>query len=300
MDRKRYLIVTADDFGIGPATSQGILDLALRKRVTATVLLVNSPHAEAGVRAWRRAGQPVEIGWHPCLTLDRPVLPARQVPSLVGPDGCFWPLGRFIARLCLGRIQSADVEAELRAQYGRFHDLVGRVPRLVNAHHHVHVLPIVGRVLGKIMQREQGSTLFRRVQEPWRMLAVVPGARLKRTFLSLLGRCAGGRCQAGFPRVEWLAGITDPAYVADPNFLVRWLTCMPGNAVEWSCHPGHYDSTLLGRDATLHDGQLQRRVDEFRLLAHPSFMEACRRANWTLVSPSEYVQLHGQKCIRAA
>ena len=38
----------ADDFGIGPGTSQGILDLAAAGRlVTATVLLVNSPHRES-------------------------------------------------------------------------------------------------------------------------------------------------------------------------------------------------------------------------------------------------------------
>ena len=52
---QRFLVVTADDFGIGPATTHGILELALQGRVTATVLLVNSPHAEAAVRAWRQA-----------------------------------------------------------------------------------------------------------------------------------------------------------------------------------------------------------------------------------------------------
>ena len=72
---QRFLVVTADDFGIGPATTHGILELALQGRVTATVLLVNSPHAEAAVRAWRQAGCVPELGWHPCLTLDRPVRP---------------------------------------------------------------------------------------------------------------------------------------------------------------------------------------------------------------------------------
>ena len=38
MQPKRYLVVTADDFGIGPATSRGILDLAGEGLVTATVL----------------------------------------------------------------------------------------------------------------------------------------------------------------------------------------------------------------------------------------------------------------------
>jgi hypothetical protein len=90
----RRLIVTADDFGIGPATSRGILDLAAAGVVTSTVLLVNSPHAAEGVRLWEQAGGPLELGWHPCLTMDAPVLPPERVPSLVGANGRFQPLPR--------------------------------------------------------------------------------------------------------------------------------------------------------------------------------------------------------------
>src|SRR5262245_48428647 len=112
----RYLIVTADDFGIGPATSEGIIDLSRQEVVTATVLLVTSPYAEDAMRLWHRAGKPVELGWHPCLTLDRPVLPACRVPSLVDRDGRFWQLAPFLTRLALGRIRPRNVEAELAAQ----------------------------------------------------------------------------------------------------------------------------------------------------------------------------------------
>ena len=73
MDAARFLIVTADDFGIGPATTRGILDLALAGKITSSVLLVNSPHAREAVQAWRHAGEPFEMGWHPCLTLDQPI-----------------------------------------------------------------------------------------------------------------------------------------------------------------------------------------------------------------------------------
>src|SRR5262245_16556640 len=109
MLRQRFLVVVADDFVIGPETSRGIVELALEGRVTATVLLVNSPHAESAVSAWDRAGRPVELGWHPCLTLDRPILPPEQVPSLVDADGRFWSLTRFLARIATGRVRSADV-----------------------------------------------------------------------------------------------------------------------------------------------------------------------------------------------
>ena len=61
----RQLVVVADDFGIGPETDRGILELGAAGRVTSTVLLVNSPFAEPAIAAWNRAGRPIELGWHP-------------------------------------------------------------------------------------------------------------------------------------------------------------------------------------------------------------------------------------------
>src|SRR5437773_1683140 len=132
MESGRYLIVVADDYGIGPATSTGILDLARDGLITATVLLVNSPFAAAAVREWRQSGVPLEIGWHPCLNLDRPVLPVQQVPSLVGRDGNFLPLRQFIPRLAFGRLRVSELRAELAAQYRRFHELIGHPPAVIN------------------------------------------------------------------------------------------------------------------------------------------------------------------------
>jgi predicted glycoside hydrolase/deacetylase ChbG (UPF0249 family) len=285
VDATRYLVVTADDYGIGPATSRGILDLAARGLVTSTVLLVNSPYAEDGVRLWRREGVPLEMGWHPCLTLDRPVLLAAQVPSLVRPDGRFWPLGTLIRRLALGRVRAAEVEAEFRAQYHRFLDLVGGPPTVVNSHHHVQVFPPVGDVLLRVLGGQRPRPYVRRVQEPWSMLARVPGARIKRVFLSLIGRWNARRQRrAGFPGNDWLAGVTDPPCVADPDYLRRWLARVPGRVVELTCHPGHLDTSLDGRDGSLHDGQLLRRVHEFQHLENDSFRTSCRAAGFAVVS----------------
>ncbi len=111
----RVLLVVADDFGIGPATTAGILHLARQGIVTASVMLVNSPYAADAVTAWRRGGKPMDLGWHPNLTLDSPILPPAQVPSLVDADGKFWPLPHFLRRWLLGRMDRRDIAAEFRA-----------------------------------------------------------------------------------------------------------------------------------------------------------------------------------------
>jgi len=223
------------------------------------------------------------------------------VPSLVRADGRFWPLGSFVRRLYLGLVHPADIEAELRAQLDYFRDLVGHAPTVVNTHHHIQVFPPVGAILLQVLAGCRPLPYVRRVREPWPVLAGVPGARVKRGVLSFLGRHDARRQrQAGFPGNDWLAGITNPSCVSDPTFLSRWLTRIPGDVVELTCHPGYRDETLVGRDCTLNDGQLERRVHELSLLRHESFLAACRQACFTLVSPSQMAHLRSRRTVHAA
>ena len=284
----RFLVVTADDFGIGPETSCGILGLAARGVVTSTVLLVNSPFAAEAVELWRRVGRPVELGWHPCLTLDAPVLPPAAVRSLVGPGGRFVGLGRLLRRMALGRLRADEIEAELRAQFRRFVELVGGPPANVNAHHHVHVFRPVGESLRRVLRECAPGVFVRRVVEPARTLWRVPGARVKRAVLTRLGRAAAGRQAAGgLPGAEALLGITDPPCVGDPRFFARWLAAARERVVELTCHPGRFDPTLVGRDGTPTDGQVHRRVWELEQLMRPEFLAAVRETGFTLVSAAE-------------
>jgi chitin disaccharide deacetylase len=288
MPATRLLCVIADDYGIGPETSRGILELSARGKVTGSVLLVNSPHAVEAVRTWKRSGASLELGWHPCLTLDAPVAPPADVPSLIGPEGNFWPLSTFLARLALGLVRPADIERELRAQHRRFVDLVGQPPTLVNAHHHVAVFPPVGAALRRVLADQSAPPYLRRVREPWSLLARIREVPIKRALLGALGRGQSRHQEkAGLPGADWLVGITGSAGGAGPSFFDRWLKRVPGLAVELACHPGHHDPSLVGRDAVSADDPLvRRRPAELQLLLQDSFDEACRRAGFVRVPPS--------------
>jgi predicted glycoside hydrolase/deacetylase ChbG (UPF0249 family) len=290
MTRTRSLLVIADDFGIGPETSRGILDLAALGRVTGTVLLVNSPHAEQAMQAWRAADRPLEVGWHPCLTLDRPLLPPQQVPTLVDDQGNFLSLGRFLYRAKFGQIDPTHIDKELRAQLERFVALHGAAPRLVNFHHHLHVFSPVDRVLLQILAELEPRPYLRRVTEHPAVLYRVPGGRLKRVFLSWHGwRFGAALTAAKLPTNDTLAGISTPQSVLDPDYLVRWLDFVKGEIVELTCHPGHRDETLIGRDCTADDGRVEARVAEFERLRAASFSEACRQAGLVITKPAEIV-----------
>ena len=181
----RLLLVTADDFGVGPQTTCGILDLARRGVITSAVLLVNSPYAAEAVRQWQAAGRPLELGWHPCLTLDSPILPPDHVPSLIGCDGRFVSLGALLMRLLAGRIKTTEVEAELDAQLERFVELVGQLPTNVNAHHHVHVFSAVGEAAG----RSSGRVGMQAISAPGGGTAAHAAA------------CAGSMAEASVPQL---------------------------------------------------------------------------------------------------
>jgi predicted glycoside hydrolase/deacetylase ChbG (UPF0249 family) len=297
MDAPRSLVVVADDFGIGPATSHGILDLAAQGKVTGTVLLVNSPHAEEAVRQWRQwcGAARLDLGWHACLTLDRPVLPRRRVASLVREDGSFLPLVRFIGRLLTGRIRMDEVRDELRAQYRRFVEMVGGPPALVNGHHHIQVLPRVGGALLDVLREHPSRPYVRRIREPLALLGAIPTARWKRGILATLGRRFAQRQERwGFPGNDYLAGMTDPRGLArrrpgeEHNLLVRWLASVPGKVVELVCHPGYPDESLAGRDEMplVAGAWAAARERERALLEQTDLGQVCGSVGLRLTSPS--------------
>ena len=287
MKRGRSLIVVADDFGIGPETSRGILELAQEGCITASVLLVNSPYAQQAVCMWRRSQSPMELGWHANLTLDCPVLPAAQVPSLVGRDGRFWPLRNFICRCWTGRLRHDEIRAELSAQWQRFRELVGSPPPLINAHHHVTLFEPVGSALLQLLRRQTPKPYLRRVQEHPCWLFERPGARLKRLALSLLGSHLAARsARAGFPGCDYLAGLHSGTQPVEDDFFAHSLACTRGRCVELMCHPGYYDATLLARDEGATQVQAARREPELRLLRSDSFTIACRDLGLELLPPS--------------
>jgi predicted glycoside hydrolase/deacetylase ChbG (UPF0249 family) len=288
----RALVVVADDYGMGPETSRGILELAQVGAVTATVLLVNSPHAEDAVRHWQAAAPPADLGWHPCLTMDRPLSRPEDVPTLVGPDGRMGPLSRFLSRLLAGRIHAAEVRRELLAQYQRFRDLTGSLPLVVNTHHHVAAFSPVGAVLGDILREQAPRPFLRRVREPWRQLLRVRGARFKRTALTLFGRAQARRQeQDGFPGASVLAGVGSPSQ--DPAFFRRWLRQARGAVVELMCHPGWPDTTLLQRDLDSPPWAVEARAAERHWLAQEEFRQECRRAGFQLARPGSLLQESG-------
>ncbi|MDD5092313.1 MAG: ChbG/HpnK family deacetylase [Candidatus Wallbacteria bacterium] len=115
------LIVNADDFGLTPAVSRGILHAARAGVVSSTTVLANLVSDEFLVKL-KKSG--LSSGIHLNLTCGKPLLPVQEVRSLVGVGGEFHPLERLIILTMAGKIRAGEIRAELSAQVSRLRRFV--------------------------------------------------------------------------------------------------------------------------------------------------------------------------------
>jgi predicted glycoside hydrolase/deacetylase ChbG (UPF0249 family) len=209
----RRLIVNADDFGMSPGVSDGILAAARLGIVTSTTVLATAEIDPERVAAARDTG--LGLGLHVNLTLGRPL---TRGPSLVDESG------RFVrdARRAAARARVADVEREVEAQIERFHSLFKTAPGHLDSHHHVALHPPV---------REAVLAAARRLGVPVR--SQDPAARAR-------ARSAGLRTPDHF------FGESGPDAYWTLDRTLAHLRALPGGVSEFMTHPGRFDTGIAG------------------------------------------------------
>lgn len=143
----KFLIVTADDFGLHEAVNEAVEQAARSGVLTAASLMVGAPAAADAVRR-ARALPGLAVGLHLVLADGPAVLSPRRIPALVDASGRF---GGHMARDGLRFFALPSVrrqlEAEIRAQFQAFAD-TGLPLDHVNAHKHFHLHPtLLGMML---------------------------------------------------------------------------------------------------------------------------------------------------------
>jgi predicted glycoside hydrolase/deacetylase ChbG (UPF0249 family) len=207
----RRLIVNADDFGLTPGVSRGILVAHRHGIVSSTTLLATQPVARDILREALDAGLP--LGLHVNLTLGKPLTRGK---SLVGPDG------RFVRdpRRAAARASLKDVEAEVAAQVEKFLSLVGRAPTHLDSHHHVAL------------------------HEPVREVFIATAGRLG---VPVRSEDAGVRARVRAARLrtpDHFFGGSGPDAYWTPARTLAHLGRLPPGVSEFMTHPGHFDETL--------------------------------------------------------
>jgi hopanoid biosynthesis associated protein HpnK len=143
------LIVTADDFGAAREINDAVEAAHRDGILTAASLMVAAPAAGDAVLCARRLPS-LRVGLHVVLTEGRPLLPAHQVSRLVDGRGLLRSdLAALGAIIAFSRRARSQLAAEISAQFEAFRD-TGLSLDHANAHKHLHLHPLVGRLLGEI------------------------------------------------------------------------------------------------------------------------------------------------------
>ena len=259
------VVVTADDFGIGRRTSEGIIKAHLEGPVTATSLMaITGDHVRASIPLLANAPD-LDVGLHLVLTrCGHQPLTAKRSSGLVDRDGQFHSNGRLWVKSFSGKLNRTAVAEEIAAQADMFRKLLGRSPAYVDCHHHAHQLPTICEALVEVIGGRLLPTVTRTTIEPPGVLRKVSGGRPKRLAARMIGRRAAGQFAAGHIRSnDFFVGMLKPGGKIGFQWQ-RFLDRLPATGVvEWIVHPGFRDPTLIGRD-----DYLAERENELELLTN--------------------------------
>jgi chitin disaccharide deacetylase len=234
----KFLIVTADDFGLSEAVNLGVEQAAREGILTAASLMVGAPGAADAVRRARELRH-LSVGLHLVLADGWSVLPRRRIPALVDAEGRFGNNMvrdgvRFFALPTVRR----QLEAEIRAQFQAFAD-TGLPLDHVNAHKHFHLHPTLLEMLVRI-GGEFRLAAVRLPREPaWaarRAVGAIAGpavAGLLSPWLAMMRRRLRA---AGIAHNDYVFGLSDSGSMNEPR-LLEILGRLPQGITEIYLHP---------------------------------------------------------------
>jgi len=258
--RGGIIILCADDYAMTQGVSRAIGELAAARRLSATSVLVTSPHWPAvAPRLLAHRGH-LSIGLHLNLTWGAPL---GKMPRLA-PDGRFPPFATLLARALTGLIDAAEVAAEIARQLDALEAGLHTAPDHIDGHQHVHVLPVVRRaLLEEVARRYQRRAPL--LRDPSDSLEGILERRLAVGKALVVKTLALGFADAAHARGlrtnQSFAGFSDFDVRSPFQRELRLALTTRSSRHMVMCHPGHPDAELTAVDPVV-----ERRAQEYTTL----------------------------------
>jgi len=241
------LIVNADDFGLTAGVNRAIAELHHAGNLTSTTLMARA-QATDGAIGIALATPSLGVGCHVVLTDGEPILPPREIPSLVDAQTGHFPrtLNQFLRRLFTGRIRAAEIEAEAFAQIAALQNRGLRLTH-IDTHKHTHMFPAVLKPLLRAA-RAGGIAAVRNPFEPlWAMRATPRAPLVRRAEECVLRRFEPALrriiAQHGFSTTDGTVAVVGTGNL-DAHALRSLLRQLPAGTWELVTHPGYNDTDL--------------------------------------------------------
>ncbi len=267
------LIVNADDYGRTAEVSRGVRAAHLNGIVTSTSCMMNMPSVVEDIRNAMQESPRLGMGVHLVLTSGQPLLPARQVPSLVAPHGIFFTAGELLAHL--QEIDPQQAKVEWRAQIERFVATTGHPPTHLDSHHHSSYFtePLFRGMLE--LAREYGCG----IRQVFAQGHADSPSGLPAEILTPIREFAPRLLRDFKPKMPDIFHASFYDEMATKAELLRLINTLQPGAAELMCHPGYTDPTLL-----VGSSYARQRESELAILTDPGIRQAIQAQGIELIS----------------
>lgn len=223
------ILLCADDFGLSPGISLGILKLVRQQRLSAVSCMANASDFSLYASDLVAYKDQVRIGLHFNLT---------EGCFLSNPEKHCFSLNELLIKSHIGWINSSFIAKEFNAQLDQFIQIIGCLPDFIDGHQHVHQFPIIRAVLLDLYAKrlKQNGSYIRSVYPSLSL----PQCQIKTKILAFTGgkKLSRQLKQLGIPHNSYFSGIYDFATDSDYRSLFRqWLALAKPNTLIM-CHPG--------------------------------------------------------------
>jgi len=241
------LIVNADDFGLTAGVNRAVVELHAAGVLTSTTLMARAGATSEACDVAKSTSS-LGVGCHVVLVDGEPVLPAREIPTLVDQrTGCFpSKLTPFLARLFSGRIATDEIEAEAAAQI-RSLKSKGLVLTHIDTHKHTHMFPAVLRPVLRAARAANIRAVRNPFEPSWAVRATAGAGWARCAEVSLLrnleSHCRRIIAQEGMITTAGTIAVVGTG-VLDGAAVRSLLSAMPDGTWELVTHPGYNDADL--------------------------------------------------------
>jgi hopanoid biosynthesis associated protein HpnK len=240
VERRRRLIVTADDFGASTSINQAVLQAHQQGILTCASLMVNGEAFEEAVEI-ARACPRLGVGLHLTLCCGRATLRTEEIPDLVNEDATL-PRSAVAAGFAyyFSRGLRAQLAKEIAAQFEKFQSTRLMMDH-VNGHLHFHLHPTVLRLVIPEMKK-RGVRAMRLTNDPLKIDRKLGRSRwwYRQThgaiFQRLSKRARPLLMQEGIAHTGQVFGLLQDTRVTE-DYLLKLLPELPEVDSEVYSHP---------------------------------------------------------------
>jgi len=239
----KYLIVSADDFGLSNSINDGILK-ACEEGIVTSVNVIPSGAAYYGAAGLLKTFGLKEIGAHLSLTETSPITEVDKIPTLVGSNGSFHKsyTGLF-AHLLLKKIDRGQIYLELKNQLERLRSTGIQITSL-SSHQHVHIFPAILEIFIRLA-KEYGIPYIRYLHND----RFLPPFRISKVYKKMILGFFSAKDErlmeaAGLEYTDNFFGFLDSGQISE-EILIRMLNKLPDGTTELVTHPGFISAEVI-------------------------------------------------------